>query len=268
MKLTASIVAFHTSDEELETALRSLFANGVERVYVIDNSSSIATRSLCENFPAVSYTASANVGYGAGHNQALRMAMEAGAKYNIVMNSDVEFDAGTLQPLVDFMDSHPDVGALQPRIVDGDGRLQYTVKMLPTPLDLIGRRFLPEALIRKRNHRYELRHIDHDQAFDAPYHQGSFMMLRMDALAKTGLFDERFFMYPEDIDLTRRIHQHYRTMYVPLATVIHRHRRSSYHSLKMLWIHCINMVRYFNKWGWWNDSERKKINRKLLHGFQ
>lgn len=90
------------------------------------------------------------------------------------------------------------------------------------------------------------------------------MFFRVSALVKTGLFDERFFMYPEDIDLTRRMHELFPTIYWPDVSVVHAHRASSYHSVKMLRIHAINMIRYFNKWGWFHDPSRKRFNTKIL----
>jgi hypothetical protein len=90
------------------------------------------------------------------------------------------------------------------------------------------------------------------------------MLLRTEALEKVGLFDERFFMYPEDIDLTRRIHRHYATCFYPDVSVIHAHTQGSYKNRKLLWIHLINMAKYFNKWGWLCDSERRKINAETL----
>ena len=94
-----------------------------------------------------------------------------------------------------------------------------------------------------------------------PYLSGCFMLLRTKAVQEARLFDERFFMYPEDIDLTRRIHQNYLTVFFPHVTIIHNHERGSYKSLKMLWIHIINMCRYFNKWGWFFDKERTLVNQ-------
>jgi len=115
------------------------------------------------------------------------------------------------------------------------------------------------------NARYELRHLDHSRPINAPYLSGCFMLLRTEALTKAGLFDERFFMYPEDIDLTRRIHRDYLTLYYPSETIVHAHRQASYHSLKMLWIHVTNMCRYFNKWGWLCDREREQYNSLVMN---
>ena len=94
------------------------------------------------------------------------------------------------------------------------------------------------------------------------------MFIQTDALKKVGLFDERFFMYPEDIDLTRRIHKLYRTMFFPGASVVHRHAKQSYKKIGLLCVHIINMIRYFNKWGWIFDKERKLVNEQTLNQFR
>jgi hypothetical protein len=97
---------------------------------------------------------------------------------------------------------------------------------------------------------------------DVPYLSGCFMALRVEALRKIGLFDERFFMYPEDIDLTRRMAECYRTTYFPKVRVVHDHARESYRNYRMLWVHIKNMIIYFNKWGWIYDQSRQKINSR------
>ena len=71
-------------------------------------------------------------------------------------------------------------------------------------------------------------------------------------------------MYPEDMDLTRRIHKEYQTVYYPHASIVHNHAKESYKSLKMLYIHISNMCKYFNKWGWLCDAERKKMNKEAI----
>lgn len=261
--ITASIVTYHTDSDELDRCLSALSGSEAERIWVIDNAASDATASQCARHPRISYRQAPNPGYGAAHNIAIREALRSGTDFHLVLNTDVSFSPDTLSVLAAYMQRNPDVGCVQPRIVNPDGSLQYTVRMLPTPLDLILRRFLPASWMKHRRELYELHHIDHSQPFNVPYHQGSFMMLRAEALRSVGLFDERFFMYPEDIDLTRRIHRLYRTMYIPDATVIHDHRAASYHGTRMLRIHVANMIRYFNKWGWFFDPERRRFNSPL-----
>lgn len=263
MKLAVSIVTFRTDEAELRACLASLDTDAVGRISIIDNGSEPRIRDIVSGMPKVRYTASANIGYGAAHNIALRESLADGVEYHLVLNSDVRFDPAVLQRLVGYMDAHPNVGQLQPRIVYPDGEMQYTVRRLPAPLDVFGRRFLPARWMRRRNDRYLLKDLDHDRELNVPYHQGSFMLLRVDALRQVGLFDERFFMYPEDIDLTRRMHSRYVTLYYPAETIIHDHRRESYRSGRLLRIHIVNMIRYFNKWGWLFDSERRRVNRLL-----
>lgn len=86
------------------------------------------------------------------------------------------------------------------------------------------------------------------------------MLLRVSALREIGLFDERFFMYPEDIDFTRRMHEKYKTIYFPGASIIHDHRAASRKNSRMLKIHAENMLRYFRKWGFFFDRNRRVTN--------
>lgn len=265
MKLTVSIVTYHTDSDELRRCLASLTSPAIGRIIIIDNGAEPRIGAIAAREGSrVEYHASANVGYGAAHNRAIRRAMELGADYHLVLNSDVCFEPQVIDRLLDVLDRRPEVGQLQPRVVYPDGRLQYTVRLLPTPLDVFARRFLPGCLFRGRNDRYTLKVLDHSREMNPPSHQGSFMLLRMSSLHDVGLFDERYFMYPEDIDLTRRMHRRYTTLYYPAETIVHDHRAGSYHSLRLLWIHCVNMIRYFNKWGWFIDRERREVNRRLL----
>lgn len=115
---------------------------------------------------------------------------------------------------------------------------------------------------------FELRHSNYDKIMDVPYLSGCFMLFRTSSLRRIGLFDERFFMYPEDIDITRRMHAEFRTVFFPGATIVHDHARESYKSASALWVHLYNLAKYFNKWGWAWDSERERVNRATLRQFE
>ena len=204
-----------------------------------------------------------NIGYGRAHNVEIRKSIADKVPYHLVMNSDIRVKAEDIDAMCAYMDAHPEVGQLMPKVVSPDGSQQYLAKRLPTPLDVFGRRFLPAAWMAKRNKRYELRDLDLTQPVNAPYLSGCFMLLRTAAVVEAGLFDERYFMYPEDIDLTRTIHRNYRTLYHPAWTIVHAHARASYKNKHMLRIHIQNMCRYFNKWGWFVDQERRLFNTHL-----
>lgn len=260
--ITVSIVTYNTPAKELDVVLPAVEGEEVvDEIYIIDNSSKDYIRDAVAKYPKCVYIPSANVGYGAAHNKAMRIARNKDLKYHLVLNSDIYFRPGLLERLIKVMEARPEVGQLHPAAVNADGTLQYSVRMLPSPFDLIFRRFWPFASPRDR--KYLLKDLDHTMPHNLPYHQGSFLLFRNEALDRCGGFDERFFLYPEDIDITRRIHQHYVTLYYPLEYFYHLHKAASYHNKKALKIHIVNMCRYFNKWGWIFDKERRKINRRL-----
>ncbi len=259
-----SIVCYNTPDDELRMCLSSLVSDRIAAIYVIDNSKSSSTKKITEKFTKTIYIPNGNTGFGAAHNIALRNSIQSFATYHLVLNSDVRFSPDILDKALEYMDSSPETGALQPEILNNDGSRQYTVRLLPSPLDVFGRRFIPAFHKSCRNRRYLLMEADRKQILEINYMQGSFMLLRTAALKETGLFDERFFMYPEDIDLTRRISKKWKCIYWPAVSIIHTHRKGSYHSWRLLRIHIVNMIRYFNKWGWFFDDERHRANRSVL----
>lgn len=261
--INVSLVTYHTPHKELEQCLASLRSPLIHHIFLVDNSSSPDIADFCKDYPLVEYIPNRNTGYGSAHNIAIRKSLEQGQPYHLILNTDVSFNPDILQEITDYMESHPEVGQLQPRMLNPDGSLQYTVRMLPSPPDVFARRFLPQSWVRKRTNRYILTDIDHTVIQNVPFHQGSFMMIRSDVLREVGMFDERFFLYTEDIDLTRRIHARYKTVYYPMVTAVHNHRRESYKNFRLMLVHSFNMIRYFNKWGWFNDPQRTEWNRRL-----
>ncbi len=260
--LNISIVLYHPNWEQevLPLVQELLRVKNLRKIYLLDNS-----EEKEQNFPMKSeklrymYMGS-NLGYGKAHNIALRESAYYKTSFHLVMNSDIRVKAEDIDAMHDWMLANPAVGLLMPKVVYPDGTQQYLAKRLPTPLDVFGRRFFPASLIACRNRRYELRDMDLTRPVNAPYLSGCFMFLRTKAAVEAGLFDERYFMYPEDIDLTRTIHRNYLTLYYPEWTIVHAHARDSYKNKHMLRIHIRNMCLYFNKWGWLFDHERRTFN--------
>jgi GT2 family glycosyltransferase len=265
--VVASIVLYKTPRSEVEHAVH-LFQRVPLKTHmcVIDNSPTPLDYPL----PAgVSYHfAGKNLGYGRAHNIAIGAA-RGRARYSLVMNTDVDYKPEVVTRLVAFLDGRSTAGLAAPQIRYPDGRLQYVCRLLPTPKNFLLRRFLPTSRWAKiADEDYELRWWKHDTIANLPYFQGSFIMFRTDLLNDVGGFDERFFMYGEDIDLTRRMHKISETLYVPDVHVTHQYRRLSSRGLRGTWIGLQNNCRYLQKWGWFFDDERERINaatrRRLL----
>jgi hypothetical protein len=260
--VTGSIVLYQNSLAEVREAVRSFLSTQLKvKLYLIDNSPNDGLRNLCSD-PRVTYIFNGrNLGFGTAHNIAIKASVNEAA-YHVVLNPDVYYDAGVLEELLEFGRSRPDTGVLMPKILNPDGTIQYLCKKLPTPWDLILRRFLPGALkllAEERLSRYELRDRDYTKMMSVPVLSGCFMMLNCAALSKVGVFDERFFMYLEDVDLCRRIGQRFETIYFPDVMVYHRHGKGSYRNARLLMHHVLSAVRYFGKWGWYSDAEREVI---------
>lgn len=207
-----------------------------------------------------------NLGYGAAHNVAMRLACKH-SRYHVVLNPDILFDSDVLFKLKKFLDINNDITEVMPKVVYPDGELQRLCKLLPTPFDLFARRFIKlQSLINKSNERYELIKSGYDKIMDVPCLSGCFMFLRSSDIVKHKLyFDDRFFMYLEDFDLIRRCGRVGRTVYYPDATIVHDHQKMSYQSKKAMWIHVKSAIKYFNKYGWFFDSERRKINQEVIN---
>lgn len=272
IKLSASIVLYNTKVNDLKKVIDSYFAyQGEKQLFLVDNSPSDELKNIVAMYPnnEIHYIFNnTNMGYGKAHNIAIRKSIEQGQPYHIILNPDIIIEKGALEKLTDYMEQHPEVGNIMPKIIYPDGELQYLCKLLPSPIDLIFRRFIPVKKWKDAiNKRYELHSFGYDKIMNIPNLSGCFMFLRTEVLKQIGLFDENIFMYLEDIDLNRRIHSKYQTIYYPEATVIHEHQKESYKSKKLLKAHIKSAIYYFNKYGWFFDKERVNINRNILEKF-
>lgn len=262
--ITASIVTYKHSVEEIKKVIDCTLSSVIETLYIVDHSPDDQLAVLKEYSPKIQYIRHENKGYGSGHNVAIREAIRLNAAYHAVINPDIYFENGLLNQLADFMDRNPKAGQVMPKIFYPDGRLQYLCKLVPTPWDMFSRCFIPKRFIKKSQERFTLTFSGYDKIMNIPYLSGCFMFFRISALQEIGLFDERFFMYPEDMDITRRMHEKYETLFYPELSVIHAHEAASKKSFKMLKVHIVNQIKYFNKWGWFFDRKRRLINREVL----
>jgi GT2 family glycosyltransferase len=262
-KINASIVVYKTDVNVLQRAVESFFNSSITgKLTIIDNSPADTLRDTCNSWGTKYVFSAKNLGYGSAHNIALKESLDH-AHYHLVLNPDVYFTSDTLGKLFRFMEENSQAGLVMPKVKYPTGELQMVCKLLPTPLDLASRRFFPSSRFHQRmNDVYELKESGYNQVMNVPFLSGCFMFFRTSALKKVGLFDERFFLYAEDTDLSRRMHLQFETLFCPWAEIFHVHARRSYKNFAHTLYNLKSAIQYFTKWGWLFDLERSAINRK------
>lgn len=264
--ITASLVTFHTKPSDLLRLIECVLKSDISIFYIIDNSSNDSLREYSKISDKIKYIHSQNLGFGHGHNIALKMALEQGAKYHAIINPDIYWNDNVIEELASFMDKNIDCGQVMPKILYPNGEIQLLCKLMPTPMHLIGRRFIPiKSIKQKIDVKYELHNSGYNRIIEVPILSGCFMFVRMNVVKKVGFFDERFFMYSEDVDFCRRIGEVSKTMFYPNVAVYHEYEKGSYKNKKLLRYHMSSTIKYFNKWGWIFDKKRTEVNRKCLN---
>ena len=260
-----SVVLYNSSKQEVENLIACFLSNvSVKMLVFVDNGGC----SWVEKYSServVYLKAEYNGGYGYGHNLAMSKYLSQ-CDYYIVSNPDISFPDCAIDELVDVA-SLMSFGLIMPNIVYPDGRRQELCKLLPNPLHLFSRRFLP-FLAEWLDSNYLLRSANYSETFFCPSLSGCFMFFKREAIEVVGGFDERFFMYLEDIDLSRRVAEGFGAFYVPDVTVTHDFRKSSYSDRRMLYAHVKSAIKYFNKWGWFFDRGRNDMNSKCRRGIK
>lgn len=257
--ITVSLVLYNTGMEEAKRAIFSLLATDLNiKIFLVDNSPTDALKELGSLDSRIEYIFTGkNLGYGKANNLVINNVLSE-TEYHLVMNPDVYFEADTLDKIYAFMQENKDIGLTMPRVYHYDGTEQRLCKLLPTPKELIIRRFIPDGNYKDKISRiYNMWDADYESLMDVPFLSGSFMFMRASVLAEVGGFDERFFLYCEDLDLCRRIGEVSRTVYFPGAKIYHGYQKASYLNTKLMLIHSLSAIKYFNKWGWLFDNERR-----------
>lgn len=264
--ITASVVLYKTSIDYLINVIDSYKPKENRILFLIDNSpeESMLPDDIKNNLSIEYFFLNKNVGYGSGHNVAIKKAITLKSTYHVILNPDIYFNSEIIDIISEYMNCNTNIGQIMPRIVNYDNEVQYLCKLIPTPFDLLIKRFLPNSIKEINSYKFQLKFTNYNDIMEAPYLSGCFMFFRVSALEKIGLFDETFFMYPEDIDITRRMNEKYSTIYFPRVSVTHCHAAESYKNYKMLLIHISNIIKYFNKWGWFFDKKRRLTNKRIL----
>ncbi|MCQ2210607.1 MAG: glycosyltransferase family 2 protein [Paludibacteraceae bacterium] len=259
-QVTASIVIYKNDREELLKAIHSFLNTEMNvKLFLIDNSPTDEIKTIIPQDSRIEYAFQGeNLGFGKAHNIVMEKVRNL-STYHLVLNPDIYFETGVIEALYDYMEKNENVGLISPDIFLPSGERAYSCRLLPKPSTLISRRLWPASS------KDIYTKVSYDKPLSSPWVSGCFMFVRTSLFDKIGLFDERYFMYCEDLDYSRRVHSSKMDIvYYPMVKAIHVFHRDSAKSFKMLLIHISSAFKYFTKWGWFCDKERDEINEKSI----
>ncbi len=242
ISISASVVTYNDGETALK-AVESLYKNTKKyplKVYVYDNGSTDDTVSLInENTDASVMENKKNMGFGAAHNLCLKEKL---GTYHFVINPDIVVNTDVLSDMADYMEKHKDAVMCMPKILNSDGTEQKLPKEIPT----FKRLFLGRILKSVRSE-YVWAKKEINEPVEIDFCSGCFFAIRSEIFLNSGGFDERFFMYLEDADLTLRAKKNGKVLILPQFSVVHHWKRSSAKSLKYLLIHTVSCFKFLNK---------------------
>lgn len=228
MPLQLSIIIVNYNVKHfLEQCLYSVQAaiKGMEaEVIVIDNSSSDNSLAyLTPRFPWVRFISNQeNLGFGRGCNQGLKLS---NGKFILFLNPDTIVPEDCFTKCIRFFNTHADAGAVGIKMIDGSGKfLKESKRAFPSPLTSLFKLFGLSQLFPRSKlfSKYHLGHLDENENNEVDVLAGAFMMIKKEVLEKVGSFDETFFMYGEDVDLSYRIQKSgFKNYYVSDSSIIH-----------------------------------------------
>jgi len=193
-----------------------------------------------------------NRGFGAAHNVALRASL---AECHLILNPDLELAEDALQQGVGYLQSHPEVVLVAPRVTDEQGRQQYLCKRYPTVLALFLRAFAPQWLRDRQQPAlaaYEARDLQSGDVAESGIviASGACMLCRTQALQAVDGFDERYFLYFEDFDLSLRLRGQGLLVFLPAMQAVHH----GGHAARKGWRHIrwfmVSAGRVYQRFGW------------------
>ena len=242
-------IVTHNNMLTIKNAIDSLLENTKTenfKLYVVDNGSTDGTPDFIEkNYPSVELIRNTNTGFGAGHNVVIP---KLDSKYHFVINPDILIKDDVITKMVKYLDEHEDIGELAPKICFPDGRIQVLAKRSPKLKYLIASRMRTEGEPSPTLSEYAMLEKDYNEVFDTEVASGCFFAVRTDVFKKIGGFDEKYFLYFEDFDLSRQIGLTHRIIFYPDAIVFHEWGRESKKNLKLMLVQIRSMFYFFSKW--------------------
>ena len=269
--LSVSIVLYNSPLDLLQRVLRSLQRSALLAreagcvdsvcVHLVDNSSdpdsrervreAITAWSLSDFFEVNYRGLSHNRGFGAGHNSVIH---SLDSDFHLVLNPDAELAEDALRIGLSSLQEDPSIALVSPRVAGDDGRQEFLCKRYPSVLVLLLRAFAPRfmrRLFRRRLYRYEMRDAcDGEEESEVMLASGCFMLVRTAALRAAGGFNDDYFLYFEDFDLSLRLGGQGRLVFNPAMRIVHHGGYAARKGIQHVRYFIRSGILFFNRHGW------------------
>lgn len=248
MRVSASIVIYNEDKNTLKKVIESFLAIDVEKeLLIVDNSPVDNLKDYVESFHNVRYLFSGkNLGFGAGHNLAFKNVHQK-SDMHLIINPDTYFSGDNIKDMLVWMSENKEISLAVPKVTFPDGTLQNTIRNIPTIMTLIKRRLNFNGMFDSFVKRDEFQEIEFKEVSEIPFAHGCFFLFRTDVYSTLKGFDERFFMYMEDVDIFIRAKKFGKTVINPKYKIYHEYRKGSSKSLKLLLWHISSAIKFFIK---------------------
>jgi len=251
MKITGSIVLYEENLKDLHTVIECFLNIPIQnKLYLIDNTPTKFFEYVFVNENIEYIPVEENIGFGSAHNKVIDK-IEKYSDYHLILNPDVFFKPKIITTLINELAKDSLTAMIAPKVLFPDGRHQYSCRRYPTVSELIARRFtFLKPIFKKQIFKGTYRDIDLNQAFFAEYITGCFHLYKTKDFIKLKGFDERYFLYMEDVDICKKIDAlGKKKLYFPQEEIVHVLKQGSSKNLKLFFRHTSSAFKYFLKWG-------------------
>ncbi|MCF6349380.1 MAG: glycosyl transferase family 2 [Flavobacteriaceae bacterium] len=244
--ITATIVLYNEEINELSKTINSFLNTPLQKkLFLIDNSPKDKLRNKF-NQPEIEYIfIGENIGFGSGHNTIINKIKDC-SKYHLILNPDVSFESSIILNLIKTLEKEEELAMIAPKVIFPNGEHQYTCRKYPTVLEMISRKM---GIFKNYVNKREYKNLDLTKTFYPDFIHGCFQLYKTEDFVKINGFDERYFLYMEDVDICRKIDVlGKKKMYYPKEEITHILKKGSSKSIQLFIRHFLSSVKYFYKW--------------------
>ncbi len=244
--ISATIVIYKEDIKTLKKTIDSFLQIPLlKKLFLIDNSPTDCLK-IFQNYPNIEYIFNTqNLGFSKAHNSIIKK-IENYSTYHLILNPDVFFEPLVIPNLIKELSKDNTLAMISPKVLYPNKKYQFICRKFPTFFDLIIRKL---GVFKNRIKKQEYQDINLSKPFYPDAVHGCFMLFKTEEFLKINGFDERYFLYMEDIDICRKINQiNKKILFFPKEEITHIHKRESGKKIKLLFYHLSSAVKYFIKW--------------------